>query len=226
MMKFGLLLMLLLVACSPAATPEPTLAPTLPPPPPTATPEPPEPTVQAAAADVEPAEDIADTEMDEPEMVEAEPQAEVVASVDRPAWHNLALTDSRSGESFTLADFAGKTVYVEPMATWCPICRAQQQSVIPVFEQLDSGDYIFLSLSVGESVSDSTLASYADAAGFNWTFAIASPEMMSALADQFGRGVLSPPSTPHFFILPDGTTTDLTTGSESTDALIARLTGA
>ncbi len=31
---------------------------------------------------------------------------------------NLPLTDVRSGETFILAEFAGKTVFVEPMATW------------------------------------------------------------------------------------------------------------
>ena len=30
----------------------------------------------------------------------------------------LPLVDVRSGETFTLAEFAGKTVFVEPMATW------------------------------------------------------------------------------------------------------------
>jgi hypothetical protein len=30
----------------------------------------------------------------------------------------LPIVDVRTGETFTLAEFAGKTVFVEPMATW------------------------------------------------------------------------------------------------------------
>ncbi|MDX1995295.1 MAG: hypothetical protein SF029_23125 [bacterium] len=33
-------------------------------------------------------------------------------------WTRLPLTDARTGQTFTLADFAGKTVFVHPMARW------------------------------------------------------------------------------------------------------------
>lgn len=36
----------------------------------------------------------------------------------RPAWLTTSLTDACSGASFDLAQFAGKTVFVHPMATW------------------------------------------------------------------------------------------------------------
>ncbi len=144
--------------------------------------------------------------------------------VERPAWQTIELVDARTGETFTFADFEGKTVYVEPMATWCTNCRAQMRQVIPVFEQLDSDEYVFVSLSVAENVSDEVLATYADEQGFNWTFAVTPPTMLAALTEQFGRAVTTPPSTPHFFIEPDGTFSDLLTGSESTDDLLARLT--
>ncbi len=47
------------------------------------------------------------------------------ASVERPAWQMISLTDARTGAAFTLADFAGQTVFVEPFATWCGNCRQQ-----------------------------------------------------------------------------------------------------
>jgi hypothetical protein len=40
------------------------------------------------------------------------------AVIARPAWQSLALRDARTGAAFTLADFAGRTVYVHPMAKW------------------------------------------------------------------------------------------------------------
>jgi thiol-disulfide isomerase/thioredoxin len=148
------------------------------------------------------------------------------AEAERPAWQTIVLTNARTGEPFTLADFAGSTVYVEPMATWCTNCRAQMQRVVPVYEDLRADSrFAFVSLSVGESIADSDLASYADREGFGWIFAIAPAEMLAALSDAFGRSVLTPPSTPHFLIYPDGTDSGLKTGPESTDALRAALLG-
>ncbi len=148
------------------------------------------------------------------------------AEVERPAWQTIALTNARTGERFTLADFAGKTVYVEPMATWCTNCRAQMHRVVPVYEELRADSrFAFVSLSVGESIADSDLASYADREGFGWIFAIATPEMLAELTNAFGRSALTPPSTPHFLIYPDGSDSGLKTGPESTEDLRAGLTG-
>jgi thiol-disulfide isomerase/thioredoxin len=144
----------------------------------------------------------------------------------RPAWHTIALTNARTGEIFTLADFAGKTVYVEPMATWCVNCRAQMHRVVPVYEELSADSrFAFVSLSVGENIADSDLATYADREGFGWIFAIATPEMLAELTNTFGGSVLTPPSTPHFLIFPDGTDSGLKTGPETTEALRTSLLG-
>jgi cytochrome oxidase Cu insertion factor (SCO1/SenC/PrrC family) len=199
----ALSLLVLLTACAPVAAPT-----QLPP-----TDVLPTGALPTSAATDETADDIA-----------AEEAAAPAASVERPAWQTTELVNARTGETFTLADFEGRTVYVEPMATWCTNCRAQMKRAIPVFEQLNGDEYVFVSLSVAENVSDETLASYADEQGFNWIFAVTPPTMLAALTEQFGRAVASPPSTPHFVIEPDGTFSELLTGSESTDALLARLT--
>jgi hypothetical protein len=51
-------------------------------------------------------------------MLAACAQAEIAPANLRPDWLTMPLTNARSGETFTLADFAGKTVFVHPMATW------------------------------------------------------------------------------------------------------------
>ena len=51
-------------------------------------------------------------------MLAACAQAETAPANPRPDWLTMPLTNARSGETFTLADFAGKTVFVHPMATW------------------------------------------------------------------------------------------------------------
>ena len=141
-----------------------------------------------------------------------------------PAWQTLPLVDARTGQTFTLADFAGKTVYVEPMATWCTNCR-QQMSVIrdQVRAQVDPEQVVFVGLSVETTLASETLATYTTTHGFDWTFAVMTPELLQELATQFGRTVTNPPAVPHFVISPDGTTSDLSTGFHSADKLLERL---
>lgn len=143
------------------------------------------------------------------------------------AWQTLPLVDARTGQSFTLADFAGKTVYVEPMATWCTNCRGQM-SVIrdQVRGQVDPEQVVFVGLSVETNLAPETLATYTATHSFDWTFAVMTPELLQELASQFGRTVTNPPAIPHFVISPDGTTSNLSTGFHNADQLLAILTAA
>ena len=140
---------------------------------------------------------------------------------DLPLWMTSELTNVRTGETFTLADFAGKTVFVEPMATWCTNCRQQLGNVAEARAQLaDNEDVVFVSLSVETTISNDDLANYTNDTGFDWTFAVVTPEVLVSLADTFGQSVTNPPSTPHFIIRADGSTTDLTTGFEGPTELL------
>jgi len=138
-------------------------------------------------------------------------------------WQTIALTNARTGEPFTLADFAGKTVFVETMATWCTNCRQQLGNVKSAAARADGEQAVFIAISVETDLSAETLAQYADNNGFDWTFAVATPAMVQALAETFGQTIANPPATPHFLILPDGSHSDLVTGYESGDQILANL---
>jgi thiol-disulfide isomerase/thioredoxin len=154
----------------------------------------------------------------------AEEMDDDMAMSDAPAWMTIPVTDVRSGETFTLADFAGKTVFVEPMATWCTNCRRQLGNVSQAKAQLgDSEDVVFVSLSVETNIGDGDLANYTQETGFDWAFAVATPEMLVSLVETFGQSITNPPSTPHFIIRPDGSTTDLTTGYEGPEEILQNL---
>jgi len=142
-----------------------------------------------------------------------------------PTWQTLALTNARSGESFTLNDFAGKTVYVEPMATWCTNCRQQLNNVAQIREQFGD-DVVFIGLSLETNLNPADLAVYADNQGYDWIFAVMTPEMLQSLAETYGRTITNAPSTPHFIIRADGTHTDLVTGIDSPDQLVQFIQGA
>lgn len=136
----------------------------------------------------------------------------------------LALTDVRSGETFTLGELASESgpVLLEPMAVWCSNCRAQQQEVVTAHE---TGDFASVSLDVDLSESPEDLAAYADREGFDWHFAMADAALYRALQDRFGVASTNPPSTPLIIIGADGTVTPLEfgRGTRGAEELLAEL---
>ncbi len=169
---------------------------------------------------------MADPPTEAEEMNDAETLESETMATDRPAWQQIALTNARTGETFTLADFEDQTIFVEPMATWCSNCRRQLGNVRDAKQQLAGEDVVFVALSVETNIDDATLASYANGEGFDWLFAVVTPEMLGLLADEFGRSIANPPATPHFIIRADGSNTDLVTGIESSDQIIAQIIAA
>jgi thiol-disulfide isomerase/thioredoxin len=139
-----------------------------------------------------------------------------------PAWQTIALTNAVTGESFTLGDFQGKTVFVEPMATWCSNCRAQQGEVRKAKAQLGE-DVVFIALSLETNLAPEELAAYAQDNGFDWTYAVMPVDLLSGLADQFGRSITNAPSTPHFIIRPDGTFSELSTGIDPAGTIVTKI---
>lgn len=221
------LILVVLAACAPAAqnavpTTAPTSAPVEPTTVPTTVP------VEATAVPVDPTSIPA-----EPTTIPATAdnapvavaQAETVA-YNGPTWANLPLVNAETGQTFTLADFAGKTVFVEPFATWCTNCRRQLPNVDAARQQVDPDQVVFVALSVAENVDNATLTQYATDNGWDFIYAAASMEITQGLVDSFGRSAITPPSTPHFIIRPDGSLTALGTGSHDAAALVAELTAA
>ena len=148
---------------------------------------------------------------------------EVMMAANLRAWQTLVLTNVHTGQPFTLSDFPGKTVFVEPMATWCSNCRRQLTNVLDAKQQLASDDVIFVALSVETNIGDGDLANYANAAGFDWHFAVMTPEILRELVDEFGQAITNPPATPHFIIHPDSTFTELATGIEPAGQIISQI---
>ncbi len=160
-------------------------------------------------------------EKDDEAMMDEDMESENMA--DLPLWQTISLTDVRNGEVFTIADFSGKTVFVEPMATWCTNCRRQLGNVSEARAVLNDENTVFIALSVETNLSDEVLANYTEETGFDWVFAVATPELVQELAASFGQSITNPPSTPHFIVRPDGSFTDLVTGIESPEEIISSL---
>lgn len=151
----------------------------------------------------------------------------LTVAAERPDWLALPIVDARTGQTFTMADLAGKTVYVEPMATWCTNCRQQMGNIRDnLLTKLDPERTVLLGLSVETDLPGEDLAAYVDKQGFSWQFAVMTPELLQALAATYGQTVTNPPAVPHFVIGPDGSASDLSTGFHTADQLFGELTAA
>jgi cytochrome oxidase Cu insertion factor (SCO1/SenC/PrrC family) len=135
-------------------------------------------------------------------MAEAESMdagAEVM--MDLPAWFGAELTDVRSGETFSLADFQGKVVLVETMAIWCPTCLRQQQEVRALHQTLGKrDDLVTVVLDVDANEDAASLVTYAESHGFDWTYAVAPRDVAREIGQRYGDQFLNPPSTPMLIV--------------------------
>jgi peroxiredoxin len=139
-----------------------------------------------------------------------------------PAWQSAEIVDV-DGETFRLADYLGTPVLVETFATWCSNCRAQLGDTTEAAATLGERA-AFVILSVETDLDPGVVARYATDNGFTgMRFAVVSPELLAELVGSFGNSIANPPATPKFVIAPDGTVSELVTGAESADALVATL---
>jgi thiol-disulfide isomerase/thioredoxin len=161
-----------------------------------------QPTEAAMMDDSPPTEEAMDQATTEDEaMDEPTPEGETMA--DAPEWFNIALTDVNSGETFTFADFKGQIVLVEQMAAWCTNCLAQQRELVELHSQIGDAA-ISIAIDVDLNENEDILRRHAQSRGFDWRYAVATPELIRAFVDEFGSSVLNPPSVPMFLIDKEG----------------------
>ncbi len=160
-----------------------------------------EPTPDDAAAATEAVTEVAPEAA--PEATEAE-DVEAEAEAERAAYLDIELTDAASGETFTLASLAGDVVAIEPMAIWCSNCKAQQDNVKEVYEDVAAAGVTYISLGIDPGENPDALAKYAEKRGYEWTFVQSPNEFSRALNDLFGPQILSAPSTPLFVLDASG----------------------
>jgi thiol-disulfide isomerase/thioredoxin len=143
-------------------------------------------------------------------------------------WATAALVDVATGETFRIADHAGRVIIIETMAIWCPNCRAQQADVMTALQELPADAVAFIVLDIDPNEDAASLAAYRERNGFEGRYAIAGTAVARALAAEFGDQILNPPSTPIVLIGRDGRVTLTEFGHKSTRELVemARLHGA
>jgi thiol-disulfide isomerase/thioredoxin len=148
----------------------------------------------------------------------ANPAAAALAS--KP-WANAPLTDVETGETFTIAELAGKPVFIESMAIWCSNCRAQQGRFTEAFAQMAPGTAEYVVLTVDPSETAEDLARYKSGSGFTGRYAVAGKELAKALVAEFGANAINPPSVPVIFVSPTGEV-EFSTGQESVEQIVEK----
>lgn len=152
---------------------------------------------------------------------DATASAAPTVALDQP-WATAELVDVANGETFRIADLAGRTVIIETMAIWCTNCKAQQGHVYEALAELGSDDVEYLLIDVDPNESADALADYREANGFTGTYVVADTDLARALAAEFGDQVLNPPSTPMIVIGSDGRVTLTPYGDQkSPDEVVA-----
>ena len=116
-------------------------------------------------------------------------------------WVNVRMTDVRTGQTFSINDFAGKVVLIETIAASCSTCRKQQDQVKEMRSLLgNSKDMVSVSLDVDIHENEAELKYYAATLGYDWHFAIAPPEVVRALGNLYSAEYLNYPLSPMLII--------------------------
>lgn len=134
-----------------------------------------------------------------------------------PAAIDFTLTD-QYGNSHTLSDYKGKTVFLNFWATWCPPCRAEMPDIQELYETYDQeGDDALVILGVaspniGGEQSEEGVKQFLEDNGYTY------PVLMDTTGKQFmNYGVFSYPTT--FMIDRDGNVFGYVSGQLSKDMM-------
>ncbi len=152
------------------------------------------------------------------------PSASAPGTVMDQAWATAELVDVTTGETFRIADHAGKVIIIETMAIWCANCRRQQGDVKTALEALPPDAVTYIVLDVDPSEDGASLAAYREQNGFVGRYAVAGTAVARALAAEFGDQILNPPSTPIVVVGTDGQVTLTEFGHKSPVELVTLAT--
>jgi thiol-disulfide isomerase/thioredoxin len=153
-----------------------------------------------------------------PESTEPSANPAAAALASKP-WATATLTDVATGETFTIADLAGKPIFIEAMAIWCSNCRAQQARFTEAFGKMLPGIASYVVVTVDPSETAEDLARYKAERGFTGSYAVAGKAVSTALEAEFGASVLNPSSVPLIFVSAAGEVS-FSTGPESVEAIL------
>lgn len=181
----------------------------------------PEPTAVVENTTEESSEEIAAESTAGTAETEAESQAEIeettTAEPETLPAIDFTLTD-QYGNTHTLSDYKGKTVFLNFWATWCPPCRAEMPDIQKIYETYSTeGDDALIVLGVagpnqGREKSEDGIKQFLEDNGYTY------PVLMDTTGEQFAAyGVYSLPTT--FMIDKEGNVFGYASGQLNEDTM-------
>lgn len=175
-------------------------------------------TGQNTSTDAEPdkkASDKKDAKTEEKSEDKTEDKADAKADAKTVPAPDFTLKD-QSGETHTLSDYKGKTVFLNFWATWCGPCRQEMPHIQKIYEEYseNSGDLVVLGVAnpktdthpKNSDVSEEEITQFMEENGYNY------PVAMDTTGDIFSSyGISSFPTT--FMIDAEGNVFGYVSGS-------------
>lgn len=147
--------------------------------------------VSGALSSTETQEEATETEPEEEE--EAAEEVKTIPAID------FTLKD-QYGNTHTLSDYKGKTVFLNFWATWCSPCRAEMPDIQKLYEEFQQEDVVILGVAapnLGREKSEEGIKGFLEENGYTY------PVVMDTEAEAFqAYGINSFPTT--FMIDKDG----------------------
>ena len=168
------------------------------------------------------AETMSDEAMADEEEMSAEAMSDeaMAEKMELPAWFEAELTNVNTGETFKIGDFDDKVVLFETMAVWCSNCLRQQREVQALHDLLgDQPDLVSVALDIDPNETNDILKIHTDKNGFDWVYAVASPEVARDIGQLYGGQFLNPPATPMLIIDRHGQAHPLPFGHKTAQSL-------
>ena len=143
---------------------------------------------------------LSSTETQE-EATETEPEEEVEAAEEVKTIPAIDFTlKDQYGNTHTLSDYKGKTVFLNFWATWCSPCRAEMPDIQKLYEEFQQEDVVILGVAapgLGREKSEEGIKGFLEENGYTY------PVVMDTEAEAFqAYGINSFPTT--FMIDKDG----------------------
>lgn len=146
------------------------------------------------------------------------PSTDEEAAPDTIAAPDFTLTD-QFGNTHTLSDYKGKTVFLNFWATWCPPCRAEMPEIQELYEDYgeNANDIIILGVAspgVGREGSEEEVAAFLENNGYSYPVAMDTGGTMAAT-----YGISAYPTT--FMIDKEGNVFGYVSGQLTKDIMIS-----
>lgn len=129
-------------------------------------------------------------------------------------WMDIELKDVATGETFRISDFKGSTVLVQSFAVWNTISKGQQDRIERLLS-MDGINVTAVSIDIDLRETEERVKGHIEEHGYDWRYAVATPELKEALIDDYGNAIIDVVGSPILLVCENQSTRLLKRGSKT-----------